>query len=98
VGGDKRLYRREAGRLVGCGPLLFFDVATFYEGVVTLGEHRPALARCPPQHFPDYVQWQCEVAAVVRLSNPDSVAQQVLDSVRGYLRRSGVGFSTDSRT
>lgn len=37
----------------------------------------------PPQHFPDYVQWQCEVAAVVRLSNPDSIAQQVLDSVRG---------------
>ena len=47
VGGDERLYRREAGRLVGCGPLLFFDVATFHEGVVTLGEQRPALARCP---------------------------------------------------
>ena len=37
----------------------------------------------PPQHFPDYAQWQCEVAAVARLSNPDSIAQQVLDSVRG---------------
>ena len=47
VGGDERLYRREAGRLVGCGPLLFFDVATLHEGVVTLGGHRPALARCP---------------------------------------------------
>jgi hypothetical protein len=37
----------------------------------------------PPQHFPDYAHWQCEVAAVARLSNPDSMAQQVLDSVRG---------------
>ena len=33
--------------------------------------------------FPTYAQWKCEVAAVARLSNPDSTAQQVLDAVRG---------------
>jgi hypothetical protein len=36
-----------------------------------------------PTQFPTYAQWQCEVAAMARLSNPDNVAQQVLDSVRG---------------
>ena len=36
-----------------------------------------------PKQFPTHTHWQREVAAVVRLSNPDSVAQQVLDSVRG---------------
>jgi hypothetical protein len=36
-----------------------------------------------PAQFPTYPQWQCEVAAVARLSNPDNMAQQVLDSVRG---------------
>jgi hypothetical protein len=36
-----------------------------------------------PAHFPTYARWQCEVAAMARLSNPDNVAQQVLDSVRG---------------
>jgi len=36
-----------------------------------------------PKKFPAYTQWQCEVAAVARLSNPDSTAQQVLDAVRG---------------
>ena len=30
-----------------------------------------------------YAQWQCEVAAVTRLSNPDGAAQHLLDSVRG---------------
>jgi hypothetical protein len=35
-----------------------------------------------PQSFPAYSEWQREVAAVARLSNPDSIAQQVLDSVR----------------
>jgi hypothetical protein len=35
-----------------------------------------------PAQFPTYAQWQCEVAAVARLSNPDNMAQQVLDSVR----------------
>ena len=35
-----------------------------------------------PPHFPNYEQWQCEVAAVARLSNPGSIAQRVLDSVR----------------
>jgi hypothetical protein len=35
-----------------------------------------------PKQFPGYTQWQCEVAAVARLSNPDSTAQQVLDSVQ----------------
>jgi len=35
-----------------------------------------------PQHFPNYKQWQCGVSAVTRLSNPGSIAQQVLDSVR----------------
>ena len=39
-------------------------------------------AATPPQ-FPTYPQWLCEVAAVVRLSNPDSLAQEVLDAVRG---------------
>ena len=34
-----------------------------------------------PKQFPSYTQWQCEVAAVARLSNPESKAQQVLDSV-----------------
>jgi hypothetical protein len=36
-----------------------------------------------PKLYPTYAQWQCDVAAVVRLSNPDSTAQQVLDAVRG---------------
>jgi len=36
----------------------------------------------PPPHLPNYAQWQREVAAVTRLSNPDSIAQQVLDAVR----------------
>jgi hypothetical protein len=36
-----------------------------------------------PAQFPTYAQWQCEVAAVARLSNPDNVAQQVLDAIRG---------------
>jgi hypothetical protein len=36
-----------------------------------------------PKRFPTYAQWQCEVAAVVRLSNPASTAQQVLDALRG---------------
>jgi hypothetical protein len=35
-----------------------------------------------PKQFPSYTQWQCEVAAVTRLSNPDSTAQQVLASVQ----------------
>jgi hypothetical protein len=35
-----------------------------------------------PKQFPSYTQWQCEVAAVARLSNPDSTAQQVLASVQ----------------
>jgi len=35
-----------------------------------------------PQSFPVYAEWQREVAAVARLSNPDSIAQHVLDSVR----------------
>jgi hypothetical protein len=35
-----------------------------------------------PQHFPNYEQWQREVASVARPSNPGSIAQQVLDSVR----------------
>ena len=36
-----------------------------------------------PAQFPTYAHWQCDVAAVIRLSNSDSEAQQVLDSVRG---------------
>ena len=36
-----------------------------------------------PKQFPMYAQWQCEVAAVTRLSNPDGTAQHLLDSVRG---------------
>jgi hypothetical protein len=36
-----------------------------------------------PQHFPNYERWQREVAAVAQMSNPGSIAQQVLDSVRG---------------
>lgn len=35
-----------------------------------------------PQHFPNYEQWQSGVSAVARLSNPGSIAQQVLDAVR----------------
>ena len=35
-----------------------------------------------PVQFPGYPQWRSEVAAVARLANPDSTAQQVLDSVR----------------
>jgi hypothetical protein len=35
-----------------------------------------------PVQFPSYPQWRSEVAAVARLANPDSTAQQVLDSVR----------------
>jgi hypothetical protein len=37
----------------------------------------------PPKQFPTYTQWQYEVAAVARLSNPASPAQEVLDAVRG---------------
>jgi len=36
-----------------------------------------------PRHFPSYAQWQRDVAAVARLSNADTMAQQVLDSTRG---------------
>jgi len=36
-----------------------------------------------PKQFPTFVQWQSEVAAVARLSNPASPAQEVLDAVRG---------------
>src|SRR5581483_217535 len=36
-----------------------------------------------PTQFPTYAQWQCEVAAVTRLSNPDGPAQHLLDSIRG---------------
>ncbi len=36
-----------------------------------------------PKPFPTYAQWQCDVAAVARLSNPASPAQDVLDAVRG---------------
>ena len=36
-----------------------------------------------PTQFPTYAQWQCEVEAVARLSNPDGPAQHLLDSVRG---------------
>jgi hypothetical protein len=35
-----------------------------------------------PVQFPSYPQWRSEVAAVTRLANPDSTAQQVLDAVR----------------
>jgi hypothetical protein len=35
-----------------------------------------------PKQFPTYAQWQCEVSAVALLSNPGSIAQHVLDSVR----------------
>ena len=38
--------------------------------------------RAPPEVFPTHAQWQTEVAAVTRLSNPDSPAQQLLDCVR----------------
>jgi hypothetical protein len=34
-----------------------------------------------PAEWPAYEQWQTEVCAVTRLSNPESVAQQVLDTV-----------------
>jgi hypothetical protein len=34
-----------------------------------------------PKQFPTYAEWQCDVAAVSRLSNPDT-AQHLLDSVR----------------
>ena len=37
----------------------------------------------PPKHFPNYAQWQSDVAAVAQLPNPNSTAQQVLDAVRG---------------
>ena len=57
-------------------------VAPFNESMVTLGEHRPAVARCAAKQFPDYARWQNEVAALTRLSNPDSPAQQVLNAVR----------------
>ena len=36
-----------------------------------------------PTQFPTYARWQCEVAAVTRLSNPDGPAQHLLDSIRG---------------
>ena len=35
-----------------------------------------------PKQFPPFAQWQCEVAAVARLSNSASPAQEVLDAVR----------------
>ena len=35
-----------------------------------------------PAQFPTYAQWQCEVAAVTRLSNTDSPAQHLLDAIR----------------
>ena len=35
-----------------------------------------------PKQFPTFAQWQREVAAVIRLSNPDAMAQHLLDSVR----------------
>jgi len=35
----------------------------------------------PPAEWPAYEQWQTEVGAVTQLSNPESVAQQVLNSV-----------------
>jgi hypothetical protein len=35
----------------------------------------------PPAEWPAYHQWQTEVAAVTRLSNPEGMAQQVLDAV-----------------
>jgi hypothetical protein len=35
-----------------------------------------------PMQFPSYPQWRSDVAAVARLANPDSTAQQVLDAVR----------------
>ena len=35
----------------------------------------------PPADWPNYQQWQKDVAAVSRLANPDSVPQQVLDAV-----------------
>jgi hypothetical protein len=34
-----------------------------------------------PMQFPSYAQWRCDVTALAKLSNPDSEAQQVLDSV-----------------
>ena len=36
-----------------------------------------------PKQFPTYAQWQSEVEAVTRLSNPDDMAQNLLDCVRG---------------
>jgi hypothetical protein len=36
-----------------------------------------------PKQFPTFAQWQFDVAAVARLSNPASPAQEVLDAVRG---------------
>ena len=36
-----------------------------------------------PKRVPTYAQWQCEVAAVTRLSNRDDMAQHLLDSIRG---------------
>jgi hypothetical protein len=35
----------------------------------------------PPNAFPNYVQWQSEVAALTRLSDGNSLAQQVLETV-----------------
>ncbi len=35
-----------------------------------------------PAKLPTYAQWQCDVAAVTRLSNADGPAQHLLDSIR----------------
>ena len=84
MGGGQRLYHREAGRLAGCRPVFFFDVAAFDESVVTSGSRTDEQWRvATPKQFPTYAQWQCEVAAVTRLSNPDDTAQHLLDSIRG---------------
>jgi hypothetical protein len=98
MGGDEHLYRREAGRLVGCRPLFSSMSLRSMKAWSHWEDIDKAVARCHAEHFPNYAQWQCEVAAVARLSNPDSTAQQVLDSVRAYLRRNGTSFSTAFRT
>jgi hypothetical protein len=74
MGGEERLHGCQAGRLVGRCPLLFFDVAAYDEGVVPLGECGQAVALCHAENIAHFMQWQREIAAVRRLSNPDSVA------------------------
>ena len=82
LGGIERVCQGQAGTMAECNPLLFFQIAFVDEGMVTLEEMHREWGEKRPETLPTYEVWVSAASAVCRLSNPESDAQNVLDSIR----------------